>query len=146
MNEQTPVLPLALSLIREGGNANRPELRQLLEERQELGIKTYGEPLTTHSGHDMLQESLEECADAVLYLTALHAEGRNASQRARAHRALMHVVRALDELMVVKPGGVILDASLAEQVREEMRKRNETLDETIRNHACPEVRALRAPR
>lgn len=40
-----------------------------LRERSEEGLKTYGTLLHTQNGRNAIQDALEECLDAVVYLT-----------------------------------------------------------------------------
>lgn len=51
-----------------GGKENVFEyVRNLLNEREAYGVKTYGQPLMTHDGRDNSRDELEEMVDEVLY-------------------------------------------------------------------------------
>ena len=52
------------------------EIKNLLEERLQKGVETYGTRLYTHNGRDSYRDAVEEFADAVLYLTQAQLENR----------------------------------------------------------------------
>lgn len=45
-----------------------PEVMKDLEARIQIGIKKYGEPLTTHNGRDSLLDAYQEALDLSVYL------------------------------------------------------------------------------
>ena len=46
------------------------EIINLIKERLEKGKKEYSEQLDPHDGRDWIEETLEEVADALVYITA----------------------------------------------------------------------------
>lgn len=54
----------------EGRDEVVPFLIEKLQERRELGIQKYGEPLKTFNGRNQSQDALEELLDFVQYFTA----------------------------------------------------------------------------
>jgi hypothetical protein len=49
-------------------------LIQAIQERRDLGVARYGQPLMTHNGRDALQDAWEEAVDLTVYLTQLRME------------------------------------------------------------------------
>lgn len=45
-----------------------PEVMKDLEARIHIGIRKYGEPLTTHNGRDALLDAYQEALDLAVYL------------------------------------------------------------------------------
>lgn len=51
------------------GDCNK-EIKQLIDERMEKGMKQYGHGLKQDSGYDWVQEALEESLDLAIYISA----------------------------------------------------------------------------
>ncbi len=56
-------------------------LIELIRERTKLGIKKYGEPLTTHNGRDALLDALQESIDLNQYLMQALMESKDEVRR-----------------------------------------------------------------
>lgn len=66
---RTPVFASALARLAPG------PFRDLVAAREAVGVATYGESLHSHNGRDALRDTLEELADAFVYLEQLRLEG-----------------------------------------------------------------------
>jgi hypothetical protein len=63
-------------MVDEGCNS---DIKKLIEERMEKGIKQYGHGLKQDSGYDWVQEALEEVLDMSIYICAKLVEIKNKS-------------------------------------------------------------------
>lgn len=53
------------------------DIKQLIDERLEKGMKQYGHGLKQNSGYDWVQEALEESLDLAVYISAKLIEVKN---------------------------------------------------------------------
>lgn len=56
------------------------DIKQLIDERLEKGMKQYGHGLKQNSGYDWVQEALEESLDLAVYISAKLIEVKNTKQ------------------------------------------------------------------
>lgn len=93
---RTPVFPSALARLTPG------PFRDLVAAREAVGIATYGETLHSHNGRDALRDTLEELADAFVYLEQLRLEGPANLEIDLVRTAQLHVTNAVHVLEILK--------------------------------------------
>ena len=98
-----PVVPVLLRWLRERSTSlcavDRDALASLLQQRYEMGLAKYGQPLMSDDGRDSARDAAEELLDALCYATAMHLKDPTSRENACDMNAIRTLHTILGELI-----------------------------------------------
>lgn len=82
-----------------------------LEQRLQLGIATYGQPLQPHNGRDALRDLYEELLDGACYIKQAMVERDHGADGAERPQCVAHGRPACQQCHLTRPGGLDVDGN-----------------------------------